>query len=158
MSGDTDARENTLSYDVHMKIPKILLYLTLGFLFVNPQAPASSNSQFTDYRGVKIGMTTEEVRKQLNGVKKGDDQDSVFFSDKESAQIYYKDGKVTAISVDYFNTSNAPAPETVLGEALQAKADGSMYQLKRYPDKGYWVSYNRTAGEKPITTITVQKL
>ena len=81
------------------------------------------------------------------------------FSDKETAQIYYdKDGKVIAISVDYFNPNSAPAPETILGEGLQAKADGSMYQLNRYPDKGYWVSYNRTAGEKPITTITVQKL
>jgi hypothetical protein len=46
----------------------------------------------------------------------------------------------------------------VLGVALDAKADGSMYQLNRYPDAGYWVSYNRTAGAKPIVTITIQKM
>lgn len=159
LSGDTDARQTQLFYDIHMKIPKILLYLTLGFLFVTPQTPATNVPEFTDYRGVTIGMTTEEVRTKLDDVKKGSDQDSVFFSDKESAQIYYdKDGKVMAISVDYFSTNNAPAPEKVLGTALQAKADGSMYQLKRYPEKGYWISYNRTAGEKPIITITMQKL
>ena len=142
-----------------MKIPKILIYLTLGFLFVSPQTPTTNAPAFTDYRGITIGMTDDEVRNKLEDVKKSDGLDSVSFSDKESAQIYYdKDGKVTAISVDYFNPTNAPAPEKILGEGLQAKDDGSMYQLKRYPDKGYWVSYNRTAGEKPIITITMQKM
>jgi hypothetical protein len=157
LSGDTDARNKRVFYNTFMKInPKTLLYLTLGFVFF-VQTPATSTSNFTDYRGIKIGMSTEEVRK-LDGVKKGNNQDSLFFS-KESAQIYYdKDGKVTAISVDYFNPSSAPGPEAVLGEGLQAKDDGSMYRLKRYPDKGYWVSYNRTAGDKPIITITIQKL
>lgn len=75
-------------------------------------------------------------------------------------RIYYDEkGKVIAISIDYFgDNSNAPTPEAVLGTALQAKADGSMYQLNRYPEAGYWVSYNRTAGDKPIVTITMQKM
>jgi hypothetical protein len=115
---------------------------------------------FTDYRGVRIGMTAEEVRAKLEGLKKGERQDFLVFSERESAQIYYDDqGKVIAVSVDYFgDNSNPPSPDTVLGAALQAKADGSMYQLNRYPDTGYWVSYNRTAGEKPIVTITMQKM
>jgi hypothetical protein len=115
---------------------------------------------FADYRGVKIGMAADEVRSKLNGVKKGDRQDFVNFSEHESAQIYYDDkGKVTAISIDYFgHSSAAPTPETVLGTAIQAKPDGSMYQLNRYSEAGYWVSYNRTAGDKPIVTITMQKM
>ena len=115
---------------------------------------------FTDYRGVKIGMTAEEVRAKLDRLKKGDDQDFLVFSERESAQIYYDDArKVTAISIDYFgDNSDAPSPDVVLGAMLEAKADGSMYQLNRYPDAGYWVSYNRTAGDKPIVTITMQKM
>jgi uncharacterized OB-fold protein len=123
--------------------------------------PATSNLPvFADYRGVKIGMTADEVRTKLDRIKKGEGQDFIVFSERESAQIYYDaDGKVTAISVDYFgDTSAAPTPDAVLGAALQAKADGSMYQLKRYPEAGYWVSYNRTAGDKPIITITMQKM
>jgi hypothetical protein len=46
----------------------------------------------------------------------------------------------------------------VLGVELQAKPDGSMYELERYPAAGYWVSYNRTAGDKPIVTITMQRM
>ena len=115
---------------------------------------------FADYRGVTIGMAADEVRSKLNNVKKGDRQDFVSFSEHESAQIYYDDkGKVTAISIDYFgDNSSAPTPEAVLGAAIQPKPDGSMYQLNRYSEAGYWVSYNRTAGDKPIITITMQKM
>lgn len=116
---------------------------------------------FMDYRGVRIGMSTDEVRAKLDELKdEGPAQDFFVFSERESAQIYYdKDHKVTAISVDYFGEdSNAPSPNVVLGVELQAKPDGSMYELKRYPDAGYWVSYNRTAGDKPIVTITMQKI
>ncbi len=115
---------------------------------------------YKDYRGVTIGMSADEVRGKLDRIKKGEHQDVLVFSEHESAQIYYDDkGKVTAISIDYFgDTSAAPTPDAVLGAALTAKDDGSMYQLNRYPDAGYWVSYNRTAGDKPIITITMQKM
>lgn len=129
----------------------------------NPSASNAATANvpvLTDYRGVRIGMTAEEVRAKLDRLKKGDRQDYLVFSERESAQIYYDDtGKVTAISIDYFgDNSNAPSPDAVLGVELQAKADGSMYQLNRYPQVGYWVSYNRTAGDKPIVTITMQKM
>ena len=124
------------------------------------KAATSNVPVFTDYRGVKIGMAADEVRAKLDRIKKGDSQDFLVFSERESAQIYYdNEGKVTAISIDYFgDNSNAPLPDAVLGAALQAKPDGSMYQLNRYPEAGYWVSYNRTAGDKPVVTITMQKM
>jgi hypothetical protein len=106
-------------------------------------------------------MSAEEVRAKLDRLKDGGSrQDFFVFSEKESAQIYYdQEKKVIAISVDYFgDDDNAPSPEAILGVALQAKPDGSMYQLNRYPEAGYWVSYNRTAGDKPIVTITMQRM
>lgn len=128
---------------------------------MNSSSKAPANAPvYTDYRGVTIGMTADEVRSKLDRIKKGNGQDFLVFSEHESAQIYYDDNKkVTAISIDYIGgSSNAPTPETVLGVALQAKPDGSMYQLNRYPKAGYWVSYNRTAGDNPIVTITIQKM
>jgi len=61
-----------------------------------------------------------QERKAQNGLKKGERQDYLVFSECES--------------------------------------DGSMYQLNRYEQAGYGVSYNRTAGDKPISTITMQKM
>lgn len=112
-----------------------------------------------DYRGVRIGMSVEEVRAKLDKLKEGDHQDILVFSEKESAQIFYDgENKVKAISVDYFSLRDAPSPESILGTSVQPRPDGSAYQLKRYPDAGYWVSYNRTAGDKPLISITMQRL
>ena len=116
---------------------------------------------FTNYRAVRIGMSADEVRKALEHQKgKGKTQDFFVFSESEHAQVFYDaEGRVTAISVDYIgNTSNAPTAQDVLGVELQAKPDGSMYEMKRYAEAGYWVSYNRTAGDNPIVTVTMQKL
>jgi hypothetical protein len=123
-------------------------------------ATAASVPVFADYHGIKIGMSADEVRAKVDGIKKGEGQDFLSASEHESAQIYYDDkGKVTAISIDYIgDNSGAPKPEAVLGATIEAKPDGSMYQLNRYHDAGYWVSYNRTAGDKPIVTITMQKM
>lgn len=116
---------------------------------------------YQDFMGVTLGMDAEEVRAKLRHLKdKGQRQDFFVFSESQSAQIVYDDqGKVIVISVDYVGKDgNAPSPESVLGEAVQAKLDGSIYQLKRYPEAGYWVAYSRTAGDNPIVTVTMQKM
>jgi len=151
----------------YLFLPVVLIVCSVGnaqeVAKVNAATIKGANANvpvYADYRGVKIGMAAGEVRSKLNGIKKGDRQDVVNFSEHESAQIYYDDkGQVIAISIDYFgDTSSAPTPEAVLGAAIQPKPDGSMYQLNRYSEAGYWVSYNRTAGDKPIVTITMQKM
>jgi len=120
-----------------------------------PAAPV-----YQDFMGVTLGMASDEVREKLDHLKnKGEHQDLFVFSQTQSAQIFYEGGKVTAISIDYVvKGGEAPTPESVLGEAVQAQPDGSMYQLKRYSDAGYWVAYSRTAGDSPIVTVTIQKI
>ena len=117
---------------------------------------------FNAYRDVKIGMAASEVRDTMERYlkAKGDNQDFLVLSDNETAQIFYDStGKVTAISIDYTaKNGNAPTPMAVLGIEIEPKPDGSMYALKRYPAAGYWVSYNRTSGESPTVTITMQAL
>ena len=56
------------------------------------------------------------------------------------------------------NGGNIPTCKDVLGADEQAKPDGSLYKMMRYPKAGYWVSYSRTAGNSPTITITMQKI
>jgi hypothetical protein len=66
---------------------------------------------------------------------------------------------VSAISIDFMSGASAvPTAKEVLGTEPEAKADGSVYKMLRYPKAGYWVSYSRTAGSSPTTTITMQKI
>ena len=124
------------------------------------QAPITA-PVYRDFMGITLGMEAEEVRAKLGHVKDlGERQDFFVFSESKSAQIVYDDrAKVIAISVDYVGKDgNAPSPESVLGEPVQAKQDGSIYQLKRFPTAGYWVAYSRTSGDSPIITVTMQKM
>ena len=76
------------------------------------------------------------------------EQDFYVFNDTQAVQVFYdKAGAVSAISIDFMNGASAiPSAKDVLGTEAEAKADGSVYKMLRYPKAGYWVSYNRTAG------------
>ena len=116
---------------------------------------------FHDYRGVELGMTADEVRKKLGEPKdKSDEQDFFIFSESETAQIVYdKMHKVVTISADFLTAGDkVPTAKQVLGGDLEAKADGSVYKMVRFTKAGYWLSYNRTGGTSPLTTVTLQKI
>lgn len=116
---------------------------------------------FREYRGVQIGMSIDEARQKLGTPKEqADELDLYSFSDKESAQVYYDKStkKVTAVSVDYAGGVGAPECKVVVGSDVEARSDGSKFKMMRYPKAGYWVSYNRTAGDTPIVTVTMQKI
>jgi len=120
---------------------------------------AAEQPLYSDYKGVRIGMTADEARSKLGQPSlKSDDQDYYAFSDSETAQIAYDaTHKVTIISVDYVGGVGAPDPKTVVGRDLEAK-NGAEYRMVRYPSLGFWVSYNRSAGPMVVVTITIQKM
>jgi hypothetical protein len=126
-------------------------------------APAAveDSGAFTEYRGVQLGMSADEVRKKLGSPKdKGDEQDFFVFGDNETAQVVYdQTHKVVTISADFLSTdATVPTCKQVFGAEAEAKADGSVYKLVRFPKAGYWVSYNRTGGTAPMTSVTLQKI
>ena len=156
------------------RMTKPWLALAGSFLLV-ALGPAASRAQkssgldseqdmrpaFSDFRGVHIGMPAEEARKKLgNPREKSAEQDFYLFNDSQAVQIFYdKAGTVTAVSIDFMSGANSiPSCKDVLGAEAQAKPDGPVYKLLRYPKAGYWVSYSRTAGNSPTITITMQKI
>lgn len=122
---------------------------------------AAENPPGFQFRGVKIGMAADETRKKLGAPRdKSAEQDFYVFNDNEAVQIYYdKGGAVNAISIDFMNGANGiPTPKDVLGADADAKADGSIHKVVRFPKAGYWVSYSRTAGNEPTITVIMQKI
>ncbi len=106
-------------------------------------------------------MTISEARNKLGSPQdKSDEQDFFVFNEKESVQVFYdKLHKTYAVSINYLGAgSSVPMPKAVLGSEIAAKPDGSMYRMVRYRKAGFWVSYSRTAGNDPLTTVTMQKI
>ncbi|HYP54117.1 MAG TPA: hypothetical protein VEQ42_11285 [Pyrinomonadaceae bacterium] len=122
---------------------------------------ASDAPPFPESKGVRLGMTADDARRKLgNPQDKSEQQDVYSFSgDKETAQIYYQAGKVSAISVTYIDAgAAAPTAKSVFGEAVETKQDGSVYKMERYPKAGYWLSYTRTSGDAPMVVVTMKSI
>ncbi|HEX7332765.1 MAG TPA: hypothetical protein VF290_14775 [Pyrinomonadaceae bacterium] len=115
---------------------------------------------FKDFKGVRIGMSADEVAEKLGEPAVKDENEGVFLiSDVEMVQVLYKAGGVSAISVTYSaEHTNPPTPLAILGEDVAADADGRIYKLIRYPESGYWVAYSRTAGSAPVVSVTINKM
>lgn len=122
--------------------------------------PVGQQPLYSDYRGVRLGMTSQEVRAKLGDpVLKDQELDYFVFADNVSAQVAYDSAhKATAISVDYPAGVSAPDYKAVVGTELDTRPDGSQFKLIRYESLGFWVSYNRTAGPTVIVTITIQRI
>jgi hypothetical protein len=156
------------------RIGKLLLVLIGTILFLGFASGTScaqrtkasldepeSRPAFSDFKGVRIGMATDEARKKLGTPRdKSAEQDFYVYNDTQAVEVFYdKAGMVSAISIDFMTgATGIPTPKEVLGTEADAKPDGSQYKMIRYPKAGYWVSYSRTAGGSSTTTITIQKI
>lgn len=114
---------------------------------------------FAGYKGVMIGMKMDDARTKLGTPKdKSDSEDYYVYSDSESAQVLYgPDKAVRVLSINYMG-KDAPSPMEVLGMNVEAKADGGIYKMVKYPKSGFWISYLKTGGNDPMTVVTVQKM
>lgn len=124
------------------------------------QTQSEEKPVYTNYKGVSIGMSADEVRKKLGEPSdKSAPQDFYQFSEDETATVMYDaSGVMTSISVTYFKASDAPTAKNILGVDIEPQFNGSSYKLIRYPKAGYWVSYSRTEGDPPVITVSMSKL
>lgn len=120
----------------------------------------SQQALYSDYHGVRLGMSATEARTKLGAPnQKGDDQDFYVISENVTAQIVYDAAqKVVAISVDYLDGVGAPDYKAVVGGDIETKPDGSLYKIVHYQNLGFWVSYHRSAGKVFVVSITIQKM
>lgn len=141
----------------------LLLWALVGSVYAQANTKKSDLPVFREYKGIKIGATADEVRLKL-GKAQSEDKDGFLynFDGDETAQIMLDAAqKVRTVSIMYGSDNpKPPMCEDIFGKniAAEKKANGSLYRLIQYPDAGFWISYNRISGEKPITMVTIQKL
>jgi len=139
----------------------LVLAAVTGSAQRKPDASLAEQPAFHEYRGVQLGMSTADVRKKLGAPRdKSAEQDFFVFNENETAQVIYdKTEKVITISADFMSpNSAAPSAKDILGAEIEAKPDGSMHKLVRFPKAGFWLSYSRTGGADAVVTIQLQKI
>ena len=126
------------------------------FLLVLAALSYGQTITYREYRGVRLGMPAAEVRAKLGAAAlQSEDQDFYVVSANESTQIMYRDQKVFMISTDYTNGVGAPDYQSVVGEKLLQRPDGSLFSMVRNDAERFWVSYNKSTAAVPIVTITL---
>lgn len=135
-----------------------------GLYFTGAQlteAQTQTGTAYGSYKGISVGMKADEVRSKLGKPRDTSDSEDYFvFSDNETAQVLYDtDHTARVISANYIgNVSAAPKPKDVFGADVEAKPDGSISKMVKYPKRGFWVSYVRTGGDDPMIIVTIQKM
>lgn len=118
---------------------------------------------FTNYKGLEIGSARDLVKEKL-GKPKIDDKDGFYYIISKNEQVQIRlddDKKVSIIAITYAEKDeNIPTYEEVFGKDVPVitRPDGSIYNLVRYPEAGFWVAYSKTTGDEPTVTVTIQKL
>lgn len=126
-----------------------------------PMPTPDDKAQFWAYKGTSVGMAMDAARSKLGGAKeKSDSQDFYVYSDTESVQVFYDaEKKIKAMTVTFTgNTDAAPTCKAVFGEDAPPKPDGGVSKMVRYPKAGFWISYNKIAGDNPLVIIAIQKM
>lgn len=136
-----------------LTVPFILMISSIVF------GQTLQKTSFAGYKGVTIGMQMDAARAKLGEAKeKSDAEDYYVFGDTETLQVLWAPDKtVRVLSINYIG-KGAPTPVEILGTAAEAKQDGSINKVVKYPKLGYWISYLKTGGDDPMTIITVQKM
>ncbi len=128
----------------------------------NDQIQVERSSILTGvFRGIQLGMTSQEVRKLIGKSDLKDDELELFkLSATRRIRVYYAaDGRARAIVSTFFgDDSGAPAPEAVLGTSIRLAEDGSGSGTLESPDEGYSIVYSRVGGDNPMVLITMQRL
>jgi len=143
-----------------MRTPNPILTIVI-VLLASFISHAHFDSIIKDYRGVFIGTDRDQVHQKLGKPKNEyPGEDNFDLSETESVRVFFDEAKkVKAIVITFTGKLDAvPKPNEVLGESIEPRPDGGMYKMVRVEDKGFWVSYVKTAGDKPSVMITVQSL
>lgn len=145
-------------------VAAIVVIASMAAFAQDGQTAKQSGPVITDLKGIKIGMTKDEVREKLGKPSTADKSSMVYTLSKiETAQIGLNSkGNVRTIALIFTNEdANTPKFSDVFGPdvPMETKKNGSVYKLVRYPSAGFWIAYSRSIiDKKPLTTITMRKL
>ena len=120
--------------------------------------PTFQQKALHEFRGVKLGMKRDDVRKAMgNPENPGDDSDEFKLTGDDTMTVRYDNGEVKAIQLAFLDAKNAPAWKDVVGDAeINEMANGAKTARKVMEAERYWVSIYQSK-DGAITRITISR-
>jgi hypothetical protein len=111
-----------------------------------------------EFRGIKLGMKRDEVRKALgNPESTSDDSDDFKLTGDDTMTVRYDNGEVKAIQLAFLDAKNAPVWKDVVGDAdVNEMANGAKTARKVVADEKFWVSIYQSK-DGSTTRITISR-
>ena len=120
--------------------------------------PAFQQKALNEFRGVKLGMKRDDVRKAMGTPEStSDDSDDFKLTGDDTMTIRYNNGEVKAIQLAFLDAKNAPAWKDVVGDAdINEMANGAKTARKVIEAEKYWVSIYQSK-DGATTRITISR-
>jgi hypothetical protein len=111
-----------------------------------------------EFRGVKLGLKTDEVRAALGKPEtSADSRDEYKLGGDDLMTVYYEGGLVKAIQLYFANSKNVPAWAEVVGNTeIKQNDNGSKHARLVVGEENFWVAMFQNKGAT-ITTITISR-
>ncbi|HZS07637.1 MAG TPA: hypothetical protein VFD58_22570 [Blastocatellia bacterium] len=112
-----------------------------------------------EYRGVRLGLTAEQVRGVMGKASRtGEGMDEFKLGDGDLITVYYDaKGAVRTIELYFTDAARAPAWTEVVGNAeIQSQPSGSKFARVVVSDENFWVTMYRSKSGT-VTTITISR-
>ncbi len=121
-------------------------------------ALAQPQKVMREYKGVKLGMKSEEVQAALGKPEnKNEASEEYKLSGDDTLIVHYDGGMVKALMFLFLDAKNAPAWKDVVGDAeVKVNENGSRFAKVEVAAGKFWVSmYQNKSGT--TTTITISR-
>jgi hypothetical protein len=113
-----------------------------------------------EYKGVKLGMTREQVHTALGKPEiTSENTDDYKLTGNDTMTVHYDKGEVKAIQLAFFDPKNAPAWKDVVGETAEVTQldNGAKHARTMVSEEKFWVSiYQSRDGSTTQITISRQ--
>jgi hypothetical protein len=126
----------------------------------NQDPPPAPVKVMREYKGVKLGLTREQVHTALGKpAATSENMEDYNLTGEDTMTVHYEKDEVKAIQLSFLDPKNAPAWKDVVGEAAEVTQleNGAKHARTMVSEEKFWVSiYQSKDGSTMRITISRQ--
>ena len=121
-------------------------------------APGQDRKVMSEFHGVRLGFTMEQVKAALGTpAMKADNREDFAFDGDNQLSLHYENGVVKAMQISFIDATKAPDWAQVVGDAaVEEMANGAKAARKVVKGENYWVTMYRSK-DGSIVRITISR-